>query len=192
MISKIPYINQTKGVYNKETKQYEHTDWPFKKLGNNIVYTYGCLLSSSQMALSYYENSLVTIDDGERSMYATGGGADKWSMLRSVQNMGYKYSFVDSKQEVDNALNAGKSVIAHIKGVLNGVDYSNPQHFVLIIGKLNKDEYAISDPFSEANSYVISQKVFKWNEINNIAISKDYSGGGYPDMKYIIISKNVF
>ncbi len=189
MISKIPYINQTRGVYNKNTKQYEHTDWPFKKLGDNMVYTYGCLLSSAQMILSYYEGNLVTIDSGSRSMYENGGGADKWNVLTTIKNMGYKYSFVNNKTDVDKALDEGKPVIAHIKGNLNGMDYSAPQHFVVIIGKLSNDEYAISDPFSEQNSYIINKKTFKWNEINSIAVSEDYSGAGYPNMKYIVISK---
>ena len=189
MIEKIPYINQTKGVYNKDTKKYEHTDWPAKKLGNNTVYTFGCLLSSSQMALSYLEGSLITIDSGERSMYATGGGADYWNLLKTVPNLGYKYTFVDSKKDVDAALESGKPVIAHIKGVLNGVDYSNPQHFILIIGKFKDSKYAISDPYAEPNSYIFTKRTYSWEEINNIAISQDFSGGGYPDMKYIVISK---
>lgn len=155
--NKLPYINQGLGVFNPDTGEWEHQDWPDTVVhGEKPLRSVGCGYCATAMACSYLTGSFVSPFDIDADRTSE-------SLCAWANNNGVKAHNTASWNEVYQALKDGHPVMALVRNKVGTRKddpthgyWTNQGHFILMYGLTDDGLIKVNDSGCADNTYCIS------------------------------------
>lgn len=154
---KLPYINQGLGLFNPDTGEWEHQDWPDTVVhGEKALRSVGCGYCATAMACSYITGNLI-------SPFSINADRTSESLCAWANNNGVPAHNTKSWDESYQALKDGHPVMVLVRNKV-GTRKSDPSHgywtneghFILMFGITEDGKIKVNDSGCADNTYCIS------------------------------------